>query len=124
MHVDNKRIALRKRLLSEADIVRKATLTPQVRGVYFLIRGDSVMYVGQSICVASRIAQHKKNRDFSRHFVIPVDSREERILLEAEYIYVFRPRWNGRYGKNGPMRMPFAAHLLSPQLRRDHDARR
>lgn len=34
-------------------------------GVYFLWYGPALMYVGQSICVATRVAQHRGNKLFT-----------------------------------------------------------
>ncbi len=64
-------------------------------GVYFLIDGDEVVYVGQSVNVAARILQHiaDKTKQFSRACYVPVhpDDLDE---TERSLITLFAPRHN------------------------------
>jgi len=85
-------------LLTEDEIVALASKVPSLIGVYFLVSGNEVVYVGQSKTVFQRIETHRRDRSklFDRVCFIPCD---EAILdvLESLYIHTLRPRLNGRY---------------------------
>ena len=82
------------KILLRPDEITKAAL-PWARssGVYFLLDGDDVVYVGQSVNVYSRIGQHTDKR-FDRYAFVPchVDALDK---LESLYIHCLRPRLNG-----------------------------
>jgi hypothetical protein len=82
-------------LLDAASIGRKALIYEHVCGVYFLLRQDTIVYVGQSINVLTRIADHKREgiKNFDRIFVVQC-SAVELNHLEALYIDKFRPIHN------------------------------
>lgn len=80
-------------LLREDEIARAALPWAKLSGVYFLLDGDEVVYVGQAVHVFSRIAQHTDKR-FDRYAFVPC----EVVLLdrlESLYIHCLRPRLNG-----------------------------
>jgi hypothetical protein len=92
-------------LLSQDEIVKTAIPWEQSSGVYFLIAGDQIVYVGQSVNVYSRIAQHSKL--FDRYAYIPC-SVDVMDRLESLYIHCFRPPLNGNMNsveKNAPIRL-------------------
>lgn len=64
-------------------------------GIYFLIRGGKVCYVGKATCLSARIGQHKRrNRPFEKVTVIaglPPPSVGE---FEAAYLRAWDPPWN------------------------------
>jgi predicted GIY-YIG superfamily endonuclease len=67
--------------------------------VYFLINFGTVVYVGQSKNLPSRIAQHRQGskhtpkKDFNRVVYLPV--REEELnAAETRYIKKLQPKWN------------------------------
>lgn len=63
-------------------------------GVYFLIEGDEVVYVGMSRRVGERIRQHYcAGRRFSRMAFIEVPDEALR-KIEAHYIHALNPPWN------------------------------
>jgi len=64
-------------------------------GVYFLIKNERIVYVGQSVNVYSRIAEHYKNKFFSDVFSVPCP-RSNLDVLESMYIHTFKPDLNGR----------------------------
>ena len=84
-----------KTLLSEADIVNAANTWESAVGVYFLISGNKVVYVGQSTNVYARISQHH-DKVFESFAFLPC---EQKILdsLESLYIHILRPALNGTY---------------------------
>lgn len=65
-----------------------------IPGVYFLIQGSVIVYIGKSNNVAKRIAGHyNKGRKFSKHYVIPC-LPEELDDMERKYIDMFNPEQN------------------------------
>ena len=92
-----------KILLSETEIVSAANPYELSTGVYFLVGGDRVVYVGQSVNVYARISQHH-DKLFDSFAFIPC---EKSILnaLESLYIHVLRPPLNGNQhgGKQAPL---------------------
>jgi len=80
--------------LLRADEIADASLPwAKVSGVYFLLDGDEVVYVGQAVDVYSRIGRHTEKR-FDRYAFVPchVDALDR---LESLYIHCLRPRLNG-----------------------------
>jgi excinuclease UvrABC nuclease subunit len=73
--------------LSIQDVIRS--------GVYFLIKNERIVYVGQSVNIYSRIADHYKNKFFSDVFSVPCP-RSNLDVLESMYIHTFSPELNGR----------------------------
>jgi hypothetical protein len=82
-----------KTLLSEQEIVDSAANWKKAVGVYFLVKADRVVYVGQSADIYSRIGQHQ-DKDFDRFAFVPCG---QALLdkLESLYIHLFRPAYNG-----------------------------
>lgn len=95
-------------LLTEEEIVAGKMDLPIKSGVYFLIKHSSVIYVGQSINVFSRISNHMANKDFDSYAFIQAHPS---VLdaLESLYIHVLRPPLNGirngSDGKHAPIRL-------------------
>ena len=62
-------------------------------GIYFLVKDDEIIYIGQSINIPARLAQHV-NKHFDRVFVLEC-SQSELNTVERIYLNHFRPRLNG-----------------------------
>ena len=80
--------------LTPRSIVAMAKEYSPVCGVYFLVKGDDVIYVGQSVNVPARVATHKNNGvEFERwHFI---ECEPEWLNdLEAAFIAQFSPSLN------------------------------
>jgi hypothetical protein len=92
-----------KVLLSEAEIVSAANPYELATGVYFLVGGDKVVYVGQSVNVYARIPQHH-DKMFDSFAFIPCE-KSMLNALESLYIHVLRPPLNGDQhgGKQAPL---------------------
>lgn len=76
------------------DIANRAGEFRKSVGVYFLVKGSCVVYVGQSTNVLARIAQHAKDgKDFDRACYIPC-SESELDVVESLYIWSLRPVLN------------------------------
>lgn len=79
------------------------TLRSTPPGVYFLCHEGEIVYIGQSINVASRIATHASERikTFDAVYYIPCHANKL-LIFEAALIRHFRPKYNGT--GNGEMR--------------------
>lgn len=83
-----------KTLLRECEIVGSSVPVGENCGVYFLIKDSRIVYVGQSINVHGRIAEHRRYKEFDRFCFIRCE-KENLDVLESLYIHVFRPELNG-----------------------------
>lgn len=97
-------------LLSEREIYHGSARLPPKTGVYFLMRGKRVVYVGQSTNMLARLAQHQQGKKFDRFACIPC-SPEELDALEALYIHLLKPELNG-VRSGGSVVAPMAAEAL------------
>lgn len=85
-----------KGLATEAEIVSKSQPYEHISGVYFLIKNDRIIYVGQSVSIFTRISVHAKEK------IIPFDSVAWSLCnyeimnhIESLYIHLLRPACNG-----------------------------
>lgn len=97
-------------LLSPNDIVKAAMPWGRESGVYFLVDNNDVVYVGQSVNVYARIAQHTDKR-FTHYAIIPCQI-ELLNKLESLYIHLLRPRFNGNYATSNIKMAPMSLHDL------------
>lgn len=92
-------------MLEKEDILIKKESKKNIRkrGVYFLIKGDDIVYVGKSIDIHDRIKTHIKDKDkpFDYYSYIVLNNYEEKELyiLESKYILKYRPLYNKKYPK-------------------------
>ena len=90
-----------RKLLTAQEIVKASRKTPHLTGVYFLIQNEKIIYAGQSVNIISRVAAHKRNKEFERFAFVPCE-REDLDVLESLYIHFLRPELNGHLnGDNG-----------------------
>lgn len=81
-------------LMSIHEIVHWKKSRQHASGVYFLLKDDTVQYIGSSINVYSRIAQHIGNKvDFDS---ATIEFCAEHLILqrEAQYIIKYNPPLN------------------------------
>lgn len=83
-----------KTLLMPHEIAAAALPWKHATGVYFLLDGDDVVYVGQSQNVYSRISSHPA-KNFNRYAFVAC-AVEALDKLESLYIHLLRPKLNGR----------------------------
>lgn len=83
--------------LLELDSILENAMPPTICGVYFLLKGQEIVYVGQSVNVYLRLANHKIDsmKDWDTFFVHRT-AQEHLEQLESMYILKFRPRYNMR----------------------------
>ena len=81
---------------SKSLVLSKASKTiPFERSsyVYFLIQGDEIVYIGQTVSVAARIATHVNDgKVFDKVYVITTD--KDRVTLEGACINEHNPKLN------------------------------
>lgn len=66
-----------------------------VAGVYALMDGDSILYIGQSANISARVAGHRsKGRLFSSVSFIRIPGRANRLRVESELIRKHKPPQN------------------------------
>ena len=70
-----------KTLLSEKELIKSSLPWDSASGVYFLISGQEIIYVGQSVNVFLRISQHR-DKNFDKYVFIPCPVRS---LNKLEY---------------------------------------
>ena len=81
-------------LLREHEIVEHAVPVSTACGIYFLIREQRVVYVGQSVNVFSRIFTHVQTKQFDSYVYIPCEA-DMLDKLESLYIHFLSPSLNG-----------------------------
>lgn len=73
---------------------------PEVSCIYFLLNGDELNYVGNTVNLKKRLIGHKKQkiRDYNEWFdsilYLKVEDDKYRKELERKYILDFEPKWN------------------------------
>jgi hypothetical protein len=84
--------------LTHEEIVKGATPTSRLSGIYFLIRAGRVVYVGQSVNVFRRLSEHIKNGFKFDAFTISLCDPKDLDRLESTYIRAIFPEDNLVYG--------------------------
>ncbi|MBI2628952.1 hypothetical protein HYW74_02625 [Candidatus Pacearchaeota archaeon] len=62
--------------------------------IYFLVKNDEVIYVGQTIELPSRLASHRQDKLYDRVFYLPVPESDLN-RVEKEFIITLKPKLNG-----------------------------
>jgi hypothetical protein len=58
--------------ISETPNLREIPIEEYPPGIYFLVKKNRVVYVGQSIRPVARIYDHRKDKEFDRVYLLPV----------------------------------------------------
>jgi len=85
--------------LTKNDILFNKTPITKLRGIYFLIRCDEIVYVGQAADIISRVYHHTKKKVFDSFTYLECKDGDMN-LIEAEYILEFNPVYNRKLPKN------------------------
>lgn len=93
-------------LLTESEIAKQSTPLTDCCGVYFLLQGSRVAYVGQSVNVHSRISGHMSSKEFDGFAYVKCD-KAALDILESLYIHAIRPPLNGEQNgvPSAPLRL-------------------
>lgn len=107
-----------KPLPSEDEIVRKAWQNSEQNlcGIYFLVQGESVVYVGQSRNVYSRIAQHKTGVKYFDCWCYIKCAEKDLDAMESLYIHILRPKLNGKIKNSDQLVAPISVHSILTRL--------
>jgi hypothetical protein len=98
-------------LLNESEIVAGKMDLPLCSGIYFLIRSDRVVYVGQSVKVYARVLEHLASKEFDGFAFIPCPAKSLDVL-ESLYIHSLRPELNGKWQNSTGMHAPLRLDAL------------
>lgn len=109
-----------KRLLRAAEIVEQASRWEAISGIYFLVRDDAVVYVGQSLNLYVRIACHAA-KNFDRVAFI-LCSPDQLDVMESLYIHLLEPELNGDHG--GKKVAPLGLHELAGSINKSNKGAR
>lgn len=100
---------LEKPLSSAKEIANASTSIGLNPGVYFLMKGEDVVYVGQSLIAINRVGIHAREGaiDFDSFSILECEERHLN-MVESLYIHMLRPRYNGRdpHEEDSPMNAP------------------
>ena len=80
-----------------------------IRGIYFLIDKEEIVYIGKSKDIHFRISTHLENPDkiFTHYYIIKTNLKTNRSLwLESEYIMKFKPKYNSSLPGPRPFKTP------------------
>jgi hypothetical protein len=89
------------------EIVGLCDITDEIlrTGIYFLCRDGALLYIGQSVNAAGRVAEHYRRYEFESVFFLPWPA-DDLNRIEAALIRTLRPTLNGK-SSNGKMRTSF-----------------
>jgi hypothetical protein len=85
---------LRSGILSKTEVL--ALRPPQEVGIYFLILGRTIQYIGQSVKVFDRVKNHKtvNKIPFDSWRFVPIDNVQDLDIEEHKYIRAHDPPYN------------------------------
>jgi len=100
--------------VSSCGPIEEIAIPPQLCGVYFLLRQDAIVYIGQSINVIQRIGthvtEHKKRFDRVLYLPCPQGLLD---FYERELIFYFKPRYNRQHLETTRSAEKFIVYALS-----------
>lgn len=94
------------KMLSEREIFKRARGLESLSGIYFLIRDNKIIYIGESDNVYKRIWNHLSNKkhysgkkieggfDYYSVDIMPNTTTKEKRRMEAMYIMIYEPEYN------------------------------
>jgi predicted GIY-YIG superfamily endonuclease len=70
-----------------------------VSGVYILLCGIIIVYVGQARCLSVRIGQHREEKKikFDGVKIYPCEHKGRRLAMERLLIRKYQPKWNVKH---------------------------
>lgn len=96
-------------LTLETILARSVPISYPLRGVYFLIDGEEIVYVGRTPNVFRRVGEHLGRAPRERYYLLPLGpdvSDTELGWLERRYIDRFKPRLNIQKGFHENIEIP------------------
>lgn len=105
-------------LAPESEILASAKPFDREVGIYFLICNHEIVYVGQSVCVYTRVGVHKREGKIAFDAMAYVACKQEDLdLLESLYILRYLPKHNGDAHVGGKA-TPVSLQQIYQMLRR------
>ena len=101
-------------LLTKEEIIAGKVGLPSTTGIYFLIKDCEVVYVGQSVSIATRVRTHMQEDYKDFNYYAYIECKQEHLnIMESLYIHSLRPPLNGKqvHDKRVPM-APISLHKL------------
>jgi len=100
--------------LTAEQIVAMAKPIRDYVGVYFLINDGHIVYIGQSVCITSRVHWHftHTKKQFDSYAFVEC-TKEDLDVIESIYIHTLRPHMNMPIRSSSPK---LAAPLSLEQL--------
>jgi len=99
------------KLYREKEIVGSKLTYEGSSGVYFLIKDNRVVYVGQSVNIFARIASHASHKDFDSYAYVSCP-KDQLDILESLYIHTLIPPLQGKNSKGGGYSAPIRLSKL------------
>lgn len=108
-------------LLSKETLIQQAKSNLAICGIYFLIKGDEIVYIGQSVNIFARMNGHA-NKDYDSVTFVPCD-KSELDIMESLYILAYRPKLNGRAGNKcqGRISSPLSLQQIIEKFKGEYD---
>lgn len=98
--------------LVAADVIRSQAIPiEQQCGIYFLLDGEEIVYVGQSVNILARVAGHLTGQMVFNAYAYLEFPVEELTLRESEYQSCFAPKYNRTFAAR-PLRHLLRQHRL------------
>ena len=78
------------------ESMKKRILTKHIQdqGIYFLVKGCDVDYVGKTANLYDRLSKHHRLKYYHKVSFLPVPEKDKLDTLEDHYIRAFQPRLN------------------------------
>lgn len=86
-------------LLSKEIILQNQEKFKPIACIYFLIKNNEIVYVGQTIDLYARLSAHSREKDFDAYSFVECNI-DELDALEILYIVKFKPKYNTRLPNN------------------------
>src|SRR5690554_2342080 len=96
----------------------KSSTEKSLCGVYFLVSGDEVVYIGQSKNIYSRVGTHQADpgKNFDSWCYVQCESHSLDVL-ESLYIHFLQPRLNGRIGQSDQISAPMSIDEMLSKIK-------
>jgi len=93
---------MENRKLKDLNRIKRPETIP---GVYFLYKGDEIVYIGQSMSIHTRVCQHASQKysrnnksrdimDWDTYSYIRIDDNTQRLIVETEFLQKYNPKYN------------------------------
>lgn len=102
-------------IIPKSEIIKCAKSFRRIKGVYFLIKDNEIVYIGRSINVLARIMAHPKDWYDKASFI----ECSNIVMLEALYIHMYQPIHNARVGNDNHMATNVSINTLIEKCKQD-----